>query len=215
MKRSFAPRIPVVVVDDDIDTLSLVADILAETTVFECVGTFSDPAQALITAPTLQPRVALLDIRMPGLDGICLGRQLKTTMTQLTIVLMTGLMSDATLSAAAADDAGGYLVKPFSAEQCIAALKFAAERGCRCAMSPSSKEPNCCEKEAERFPARLSARESELMGWFAKGLLYKEAAEKLGTTYAVVHKLQHRIYVKLGVTNRTEALAKWRREPGF
>ena len=48
------------------------------------------------------------------------------------------------------------------------------------------------------------------MKYFAQGLLYKEAADKMGISYAVVHKLQHKIFVKLNASNRTEAVNKWK-----
>ena len=55
----------------------------------------------------------------------------------------------------------------------------------------------------------LTARESQVMEHLARGLLYKEIADRMNVSYAVVHKLQHKIYVKLQVTNRTEAVVKW------
>ena len=55
----------------------------------------------------------------------------------------------------------------------------------------------------------LTARESEVMEHLARGLLYKEIADCMNVSYAAVHKLQHKIFVKLHVSNRTEAVVKW------
>ncbi len=55
----------------------------------------------------------------------------------------------------------------------------------------------------------LSKRECEVMERLAQGLLYKEIADNLNVSYGAVHKLQHKIFLKLQVTNRTEAVVKW------
>ncbi len=55
----------------------------------------------------------------------------------------------------------------------------------------------------------LSKREREVMQHLAKGLLYKEIADTMNVSYGAVHKLQHKIFLKLRVTNRTEAVVKW------
>jgi DNA-binding NarL/FixJ family response regulator len=57
--------------------------------------------------------------------------------------------------------------------------------------------------------AKLTQREKEVMSLLAHGLLYKEIADKLGISYSAVHKHQHKIFIKLGVTNRSEAARKW------
>jgi len=55
----------------------------------------------------------------------------------------------------------------------------------------------------------LTERENEVMGHLARGLLYKEIADDMNVSYAAVHKLQHKIFRKLQVTNRTEAVVRW------
>ena len=56
----------------------------------------------------------------------------------------------------------------------------------------------------------LTVRENQVMGHLGKGLLYKEIADKMGISFTAVHKLQHKIFVKLHVSNRTEAVNKWK-----
>ena len=60
-------------------------------------------------------------------------------------------------------------------------------------------------------PLPLTLRENEVLGHLGRGLLYKEIAEKMGISFAKVHKLQHKIFTKLRVGNRTEAINKWKR----
>ena len=55
----------------------------------------------------------------------------------------------------------------------------------------------------------LTVREIEVVRYLAKGLLYKEIADRMGISFSIVHKLQHKIFVKLHVGNRTEAINRW------
>ena len=64
--------------------------------------------------------------------------------------------------------------------------------------------------QASRF--RLTEREQEVMEHLAKGLLYKEIAHHMSVSYSAIHKLQHKIFLKLQVTNRTEAAMRWRHD---
>ena len=68
----------------------------------------------------------------------------------------------------------------------------------RCPTAPETRRP-------------LSGRENEVMKHLRQGLLYKEIADKMGISFTAVHKLQHKIFLKLQVSNRTEAVNKWKR----
>ena len=94
--------------------------------------------------------------------------------------------------------ADGYLIKPVA----------------RRSGGKDSRRETEHSRASLRTGSNLTPRENVLMKYFAQGLLYKEAADKLGTSYAVVHKLQHSIFVKLHVSNRTEAISNWRAESG-
>src|SRR5262245_39332981 len=71
-------------------------------------------------------------------------------------------------------------------------------------------EPDHCSADNGEAPFALTERESEVMKHLARGLLYKEIADTMSVSYAAVHKLQHKIFIKLQVSNRTEAVVKWR-----
>jgi DNA-binding NarL/FixJ family response regulator len=77
---------------------------------------------------------------------------------------------------------------------------------------PAAGHPNAATSgmlSARAAQFGLTVREGQVMEHLAKGLLYKEIADRMNVSYAVVHKLQHKIFVKLQVTNRTEAVVKW------
>ena len=74
---------------------------------------------------------------------------------------------------------------------------------------PGKSHQSSCYPAASDAHSSLTEREIEVIRYLAKGFLYKEIADKMDLSYWTVHKLQHKIYVKLHVSNRTEALNKW------
>ena len=74
---------------------------------------------------------------------------------------------------------------------------------------PGKSHQSSCYPAASDAHSSLTLREIEVIRYLAKGFLYKEIADKMDLSYWTVHKLQHKIYVKLHVSNRTEALNKW------
>ena len=74
---------------------------------------------------------------------------------------------------------------------------------------PGKLPQSSCYPAASDAHSPLTVREIEILRYLAKGLLYKEIADKMDITFSTVHKLQHKIFVKLHVGNRTEAINKW------
>ena len=74
---------------------------------------------------------------------------------------------------------------------------------------PGKLPQSACYAAASDAHSRLTVRETEVIRYLAKGFLYKEIADKMDITFSTVHKLQHKIFVKLHVGNRTEAINKW------
>ena len=99
------------------------------------------------------------------------------------------------------------MTRPFTLEQCLAELRFAVGRSGSGAAGSSAVD--ALSPPASNEWLRLTRREHEVMRCFARGLLYKEVADELGISYSAVNKHQHNIFLKLHVTNRTEAAKKW------
>ncbi|MBI1176397.1 response regulator [bacterium] len=202
-------KIRVAVVDDDEDVCLLIKDMLDGAQDFSCAGSFSSAAQALADLPRMHPDLVLMDICMPDVDGIECTKHLKQMLPRLKIIMVTGCGDAASIENARRCGADSYLIKPVAPDQYLAALKFAVvRRGSR----PRNRESGHSTRPTDLHGHRsgLTPRENELMKCFARGLLYKEAADKLGISHAVVHKLQHKIFAKLHVGNKTEAISKWR-----
>lgn len=189
----------VVIVDDDADARLYFKDILASSKEFEFTGEFSSASEVLAGIPLLRADMALVDICMPGLNGIECAKRLKQKIPALRIVIVTGSYKPELIGEALRAGADAYLMKPVDMYQCLATLQFALIR--KREFSFSVKKLTGCKS--------LSPRENEVLQGLAEGLLYKEISDKLRISYSMVHKYQHKIFQKLGVSNRSEAVRFW------
>lgn len=198
----------VVIVDDDADIRLCLKDILHGAEGYRFIGGFSNSADALDAIPKLNPDLALMDIRLPGLDGIECTKALRQKVPGLKIVMLTGVHDNHSIEKSVKAGAVAYLVKPLTPDQCLATLKCVVAYGQKCQPVPNQ------DPRATSLPScpLLTQSENNLMKYLADGLLYKEISDRLKISYSAVHKIQHRIYVKLRATNRTEAILKWRGE---
>lgn len=199
----------VVVVDDDEDARLCFRDILESTGDFAFAKDFANATEALAGIPCLRPDLAVMDICMPGLNGIECTKRLKRAMPGLKIVILTGTHDGDLERRSLQAGADAYLTKPVTADQCLATLRFVTAH-------KTETEQDVQEIASEPLPVPqpktcppLSPRESEVMTSLAKGLLYKEISGKLGISYSTVHKYQHSIFQKLQVGNRAEAIRAW------
>jgi DNA-binding NarL/FixJ family response regulator len=198
----------VAVVDDDESIHLFLKDILQPTKYFSLVGSFLNAAQALNGLPLLHPDLTLMDVRLPDLNGIECTKRLKQSMPHLKIVIVTGTHETNWVEASKGAGATAYLVKPFDEEQLMATLRFVSS-------GQIDNVPDFIGKRSGAIGTRavemtlLNPKEREVLKNLADGLLYKEIADKLGISYAAVHKRQHNIFKKLHVCNRSEAIRVW------
>lgn len=198
-------RIRVVIVDEHDRTRTSLRRMIDESRDFECAGAFCGGEEAIVEVAMAGADLALLDIPMQKISGIECIRQLKMMQPRLVVVLATNLTDQHTMSWAVSAGADGYLVKPFSREQCLTTLRFTVGKCWR----PLGRIAAAVEGRGNR-PVQLTRRERQVITGLEKGLLYKEIADELGISFSAVHKHQHTIFTKLGASNRTEAITKWR-----
>lgn len=195
-------QLRVAVVDDDEDAHLCFRDVLQSEKSFTYTRGFSSGNEALAGMPCLEPDLALVDISLRDIDGIECTKRLRQLMPGLTVVIVSGnreiIWFDRSLEAGAA----AYLIKPVDPAQLIATLRFAAAR----VNEVSRILP---EKLTTGLKWTLNQREREVLSKLAEGLLYKEISDVLGISYTAVHKCQHRIFRKLQVSNRSEAVRLW------
>ena len=204
--------IAVAIVDGDAETRFFLQRILEQSGGYRCVGSYTSGEEVLREIPGIQPRIVLMDVRMPGISGIECMRRLKARLPGLIVVLVSELTDPETMSAALAAGGDGYLTKPFAIAQCLATVRFSVRP--YHSAPPERAEVNASSTRGGEEFTRLTDREHQVMSCLAKGLLYKEIADELRLSFSTVHKLQHRIFLKLHASNRTEAVTKWRNGNG-
>ncbi len=177
---------------------------------FTILGTFQTAEEAMHKLPQLNPDIVIMDINLPGMSGIECIKLLKKKIPRTQFMMFTVYENDEKVFEALKAGASGYLLKNTGLLQLIAALKELHNGGSPMSANIARKLVNLFQDEhvAEEPASGLSKRENEILLLLSKGLLYKEIADQLGISVGTVRQHIHKIYEKLHVQNRTEALNK-------
>ncbi|MBM2825904.1 MAG: LuxR family transcriptional regulator [Dehalococcoidales bacterium] len=172
---------------------------------FEIVGDAGTAKDALDQVETLSPEVILMDIKMPGIDGIELTRQIKGKSPATNVIMLT--LYDEYLSQAIEAGAKGYLVKDINREELLKAIRAVHEG--RSPISLSLTHDQLAKLTAPDSPqTKLSDRESTILRLIADGVTTEGIAHQLFLSEASVKRSVRFIFDKLGVHNRSEAVAE-------
>ena len=171
---------------------------------FEVVGEAADGARAVVLAETQRPDVVLMDLRMPGVDGVAAITRLAERGVPARVLVLTTYDTDSDVLPAVEAGATGYLLKDAPREELVRAV-LAAARG-EAVLSPTVASRLLSQV---RTPAKepLSQRELEVLGMVARGATNREAAARLFISEATVKTHLLHIYAKLGVNDRAAAVA--------
>ena len=177
---------------------------------FAVLDTFTTAEEALYDIPKLKPDIVIMDINLPGMNGIECIRQVKSKVPLTQFMMFTVYENDEKVFEALKAGASGYLLKNTGLVQLIESLKELHNGGSPMSANIARKLVSVFrEKEKNSEPVEaLSNRENEILLLLSKGLLYKEIAEQLSIATNTVRQHIHKIYEKLHVQNRTEALNK-------
>ncbi len=181
---------------------------------FRCVSQYPNAEAALEGLPNDKPDVVLMDINLPGLNGVECVRRLKQLAPKTLVVMLTAYEDTENIFNALAAGAAGYLLKRAPRAEILEAIGEVRRGGSPMTthiarmVVQSFQKPTDSPQPTEN---NLSAREQEVLDCLSQGFLYKEIAEKLGISYETVHTYVRRIYEKLQVRTRTEAVAKFLR----
>ena len=204
-------RIRIVVVDDHpVVREGLVAMLQTEPD-FEVVGEAGSGAEGLTLIERVSPAVVLLDLELPGLDGVGVLKQLRERRVSSRVIVFTIFDTDERIISAVEAGAAGYLLKGAPRSELFAAIRV-VERG------GSLLQPLVASTVLRHVAGRdrddaapgisLTPREQEVLGLLARGKGNKEIAAALGVTERTVKFHVSAIFAKLGVANRTEAVTK-------
>jgi DNA-binding NarL/FixJ family response regulator len=204
--------ISLIIVEDLDEVREGLKNFLALNPEFVVLDTFKTAEEAMEAIPGLQADIVIMDINLPGINGIECIRQTAPKAGKTQFMMFTVYENDEKVFEALKAGASGYLLKNTGLVNIIEALKELYDGG-----SPMSS--NIARKLVRNFqhqPSKssapiadtLSSRENEILQLLARGLLYKEIAEQLSISTSTVRQHIHRIYEKLHVQNRTEAINK-------
>jgi DNA-binding NarL/FixJ family response regulator len=171
----------------------------------DVVGEASDGREAVDRALALGPDVILMDLRMPGADGVSAIRELATRRVSSKVLVLTTYDTDSDVLPAIEAGASGYLLKDASPEELRRAIRAAHEGGTVLAPSVAAVLMNRVRKPAAAGP--LSERELEVLSLIAKGRGNRETAAELFISEATVKTHLMHVYAKLEVNDRAAAVA--------
>ena len=185
-------------------------DFISLSTDFLVVGSFKTGEEALQKLPQINPDIVIMDINLPGMNGIECIRQVKDRSPSTQFMMFTVYENDDKVFEALKAGASGYLLKNTGLLQIAESVKELHEGGSPMSANIARKMVNLFRDTDKKTPFLdiLSNREKEILQLLAKGLLYKEIAEQLNITTGTVRIHIHKIYEKLHVQNRTEAINK-------
>src|SRR2546423_15059503 len=204
--------IAVSIIEDDSQARQILADWIRRAEGFRFLSEHASAESAVAGLPGEKPQVVLTDINLPGMNGIECVRKLKPLLPEAQFVMLTVYEDADHIFHALAAGATGYLLKQTPRNELLAALKQVHGGG-----SPMTS--NIARKVVQSFQqlappsiaeaAELSGREREVLDLLARGFLYKEIAESLSISLPTVNTYIRRIYEKLHVRSRSQAVAKY------
>jgi DNA-binding NarL/FixJ family response regulator len=199
------------IVDDDEPISRILADLIRESNGLEFVSAYNDSEIALRQLPADRPNVVLMDINMPAVNGIECVRRLKPELPDTQFLMLTVYADADHIFATLAAGATGYLLKGTNRAQLLDAIHQIAEGGSPMSAGIARKVvQSFARTEGDRPDMQtLSPRERSVLDLLAKGYLYKEIADSLGLSVATVDTYVRRVYDKLHVNSRSQAIAKY------
>jgi DNA-binding NarL/FixJ family response regulator len=203
--------IKVAIVEDDEEIRANLTHRIEGSAGFRLLGTFGDAESALSSLPEKKPDVVLMDINLPGLDGVECVRQLKPLMPDVQFVMLTVYEDSNRLFKSLMAGASGYLLKRTPPAKLLAAIREAYDGG-------SPMTPQIARRVVQHFQnapeptselQKLTPRETDVLNQLAQGFRYKEIVDNLGISSGTLHSYIRNIYQKLHVHSRTEAVVKF------
>jgi len=205
--------ITVSIVEDNDKLRGTLARVLSRAEGFQFVSEHSNAEDALKDLPNAKPEVVLMDINLPGMNGVECARRLKQLLPQTQVMMLTVYEDTENIFNALAAGASGYMLKRTPRDELLEAIREVHRGGSPMTTHIARKVVQSFQRagSAALTTENLSEREQQVLDLLSQGLIYKEIAEKLGIGYETVHTYIRRIYEKLQVRTRTEAVAKFLR----
>ncbi|HMW96237.1 MAG TPA: response regulator transcription factor [Flavobacteriales bacterium] len=207
-----ADRVRVIAFDDNKDLREMFRMLVDAQADMVCVVVLPDLSQLMRDIDAAQPDVIVMDIQMPGMNGIDGVKAIKTRYPEARILMQTVFEDEDKVFDAICAGASGYILKTASADEMVGAIRSVHAGG-------SPMTPSIAAKVLARFRANaapnspeeeynLTQRERDVLGLLVKGLSYKMIADRIGISFHTVDSHIRKIYDKLHVSGMAEAVSK-------
>ena len=205
--------ITVSIVEDSDKLRETLVRVLNRADGFRCASNYANAEDALKDLQQAKPDVVLMDINLPGMNGVECVRQLKKIAPEIQVMMLTVYEDTENIFDALAAGASGYMLKRTAGRELLEAIGEVKRGGSPMTTHIARKVVQSFQRSAaaEAETEKLSEREQQVLDLLSQGLMYKEIADKLNISYETVHTHIRRIYEKLQVRTRTEAVAKFLR----
>jgi DNA-binding NarL/FixJ family response regulator len=203
--------IAVAIVEDDSQARKILAGWINRASGFRLAGEWGDAESALDLLPQKAPNVVLMDINLPGISGVDAVKRLKPLLPATQFVMLTVYEDADHIYNALAAGASGYLLKQTPRQELLSAVEDVHRGGSPMTSNIARKVVQSFRQTAAPVPPgeELSPREQEVLDLLARGYLYKEIAERLNISVPTVNTYVRRMYEKLHVRSRAQAVAKY------
>ena len=200
----------IVIYEDNNDLCEALAQLINMSDNYTCVGAFNNCREVVNDLQALKPQVILMDIDMPGRNGIEAVTLIRQVDKEVKIIMLTVFDDNQNVMSAISAGASGYLLKKYCFEKLFAAIDEVLSGGAPLSGTIARMVMNQLASQhtgtAENFD--LTKREKEILNGLVKGLSYKMIADSLNISFETVKSHIRNIYEKLHVHNQSEAVAK-------
>lgn len=202
--------IKVAIVEDQAAVRAGIAEMIEAPPVVTCVGQFGDAEGGLKNIPALNPDVVLMDLALPGIDGIEAIRRLRLVHPTIQILVLTVYQDDDRIFESLKAGANGYVLKTTPGSDLIAAIRAVAAGESPMSGEIARRVVQSFHQPAEEFESlmKLTDREHQILDLLVVGYRYKEIAFELSISIDTVRTHIRHVYEKLQVRSRAEATAK-------
>jgi DNA-binding NarL/FixJ family response regulator len=211
-KPALKPKmINVAIIDGNDASRAALAELVATQRAYRVVRTSPDAESALNHLPRFNPDVVLLDINLPGMGGVECVRRLKTSSPRVHILIFSACEDQNRLLEALIAGASGCLLKRTAPERLLSAIREAYEGGAPMSPEIGRRVLQLLRQNsgAPMETVKLTPREQEILDQLSKGFRYKEIVDNLGISFGTLHSYISKVYEKLHVHSRTEAVVKY------
>lgn len=209
------PKLRVIIFDDNKNVRESVKLLLSTTDTMEIVDSFENYDNLLKDIASTKPDVVIMDIDMPGVNGIEGVTKLRVKYPELPVLMLTGFEDDEKVFNSICAGANGYVLKNASMESLISQIEEVHQGGApmtpviaRKVLNKFSKIHPPSKPSSEDDKLQLSSREYDVLNLLVKGKSYKMIASELNVSYETVHSHIKKLYQKLQVNSVGEAVSK-------